>query len=245
MKKNICFVSCLLPQSVQDELARDFHVIPLTSDPRLPSSVASHPDMILSVIGENLILPRSYYEENCDLFDSVREIGYSIVLSDAPRSQVYPADVGLNVAVGKDFIICRTDSTATEVLDAAKESGMDIINVKQGYAGCSCIVTDSAVLTSDIGIHRALAEHGIDSTYVDKSGISLPGYDVGFIGGCGGFYDGVLYFFGSIDSVECGKVIREFAALHGYEIREPGREKLTDYGGMKIFGLPLDKPHKK
>ena len=76
------------------------------------------------------------------------------------------------------------------------------------------------MLTSDAGIHKTLIERGIESFYVDKSGISLPGYDVGFIGGCGGYYDGTLYFFGRLDSVECGRDVRRFAKIHGYEVRE-------------------------
>lgn len=235
MKKNICFISCLVPQGMQNELARDFFVVPLPPDPLLDSPVASHPDMIMSVIGENIVLPRTYYEANHDLFHKVSTLGYQVTLSDAPRSKKYPSDVGLNAAVGEDYIICRSESTSPELLECAKIAGKKIIDVKQGYAGCSCIVTDRAVLTSDTGIHRALTDQGIDSTYVDKDGISLPGYDVGFIGGCGGYHDGTLYFFGSLNSIACGNSVKEFAKSHEYKIRELSETKLTDYGGIKIL----------
>ena len=235
MKKNICFISCAVPQAMQEELARDFFVVPLPPDPSLDSPVASHPDMILSVIGENIIIPRAYFEANRALFDQAAALGYQITLSDAPRSPKYPEDVGLNAAVGEDYIICRADSTAPELLECAKLAGKKVIDVKQGYAGCSCIVTDKAVLTSDIGIHRSLTEHSIASTYVDKDGISLPGYDVGFIGGSGGFFGGTLYFFGSLDSVPCGADAKNFAEQHGYKVCELSETKLTDYGGMKIL----------
>lgn len=236
MKNKICLVSCEMPKEMQDYLSREYCVISLPADPLLDSPVASHPDMILSVIGRNLILPRSYVDANRELINQIlAESGYSVILSDAPRSKRYPADVGMNVAVGKDYIICRADSTATEVFEVAKAAGKDIISVKQGYAGCSCIVTDAAVLTSDAGIHKTLIERGLESFYVDKSGISLPGYDVGFIGGCGGYHDGTLYFFGSLNSIACGNSVKEFAKSHGYKIRELSGDKLTDYGGMKIL----------
>jgi len=235
VKKNICFVSCLVPQGMQNELARDSFVVPLPPDPLLDAPVASHPDMIMSVVGEGIILPRSYYEANLNLFDGVTASGYQIILSDAPRCNAYPSDVGLNVAVGKNFVICKQESTAPEVINVAEADRLRIIPVKQGYAGCSCIVTDKAVLTSDIGIHRAVISRGIDSAYVEKDGISLPGYDVGFIGGCGGFYDDTLYLFGSLDSVKCGEDVRKFADTYGYRIRELSETKLTDYGGMKIL----------
>lgn len=235
MKKNICFVSCCVPGSVQNELARDFFVVPLPPDPLLDSPVASHPDMIMSVMGDCIVLPRTYYEANCEQFVPAEEMGYHIILSDTPRSQKYPSDVGLNAAVGNDYIICRTESTSPELVELAKRTGKKIIDVKQGYAGCSCIVTGQSVLTSDTGIHRALTEQGIDSTYVDKNGIVLPGYDVGFIGGCGGYHDGTLYFFGSLNSIACGDRVKEFANSHRYKILELSETKLTDYGGIKIL----------
>lgn len=220
---------------MQNELARDFFVVPLPPDPLLDSPVASHPDMIMSVIGDNIILPRAYYEANRELFVPAEEMGYRIVLSDAPRSKKYPSDVSLNATVGEDYIICRTASTSPELVELAKRAGKKIIDVKQGYAGCSCIVTDRAVLTSDTGIHRALTEQGIESSYVDKAGIFLPGYDVGFIGGSGGYHDGTIYYFGSLNSIACGNSVKEFAKSHEYKIRELSGDKLTDYGGIKIL----------
>ncbi|MBE6618053.1 MAG: hypothetical protein E7627_08995 [Ruminococcaceae bacterium] len=236
MKGHVCIISSEMPREIRDSLSRDFDVFTLPPDPLLDKPVHSHPDMILCVVDDNLILPRGYYEAHHQMIDCITETcGYSLILSDAPRSSVYPHDVGMNVAVGKRFIICRTESTAPEIIEAAKEAGLEIIPVKQGYAGCSCIVTDKAVLTSDEGIHRALTERGIDSFYADKSGIALPGYDVGFIGGCGGFADRVLYFCGSLDSVACGTDVRRFAEMHGYEICELAADRLTDYGGIKIL----------
>ncbi len=246
MKNKICLVSCEMPEEMHDSLSREYCVISLPADPLLDPPVASHPDMIVSVVGKSLILPRSYFDANRELINQISaESGYSVILSDAPRSKRYPADVGMNVAVGDKFIICRPESTAPEILQTAQKMELDLISVKQGYAGCSCIVTDAAVLTSDAGIHKTLIERGIESFYVDKGGISLPGYDVGFIGGCGGYHDGTLYFFGRLDSVECGRDVRRFAKMHGYEVRELSGDRLTDYGGMKILSLPLDKAQKK
>lgn len=236
MKRHICIISSEMPREIRDSLSRDFDVFALPSDPLLDTPVRSHPDMILCVIGNKLILSRAYYEAHHQMIDCITETcGYDLTMSDMPRSSVYPHDVGMNVAVGNGFIICRTESTAPEIIEAAKKAGLEIIPVKQGYAGCSCIVTDKAVLTSDIGIHRALTERGIDSFYADKSGIALPGYDVGFIGGCGGYSDGVLYFCGSLDSVACGTDVHRFAKEYGYEVQELAIGRLTDYGGVKFL----------
>ena len=42
-------------------------------------------------------------------------------------------------------------------------------------------------------------------------------------------------FFGRLDSVECGRDVRRFAKIHGYEVRELSGDRLTDYGGIKIL----------
>ena len=236
MKGHVCVISSEMPREMRDSLSRDFDVFALPADPLLDKPVHCHPDMLLCAIGDKLILPRGYYEDNRELVENIAEAGwYNVISSGAPRSATYPGDVGMNAAVGDGFIICRAESTAPEIIKAAEEAGLEIIPVKQGYAGCSCIVTDTAVLTSDEGIHKALLSRGIESFYVDKSGISLPGYDVGFIGGCGGYADGVLYFCGSLDSVACGSEVRRFADMHGYAIRELAGSELTDFGGVKIL----------
>lgn len=236
MEKPICLVSENLWTEAKNVLSSEFNVFSLPADTTIAPPVSSHPDMLICKIGDRIILPQSYYEANKTFINQIAESAdCKIVLSAAARGSIYPTDVGMNVAVGDEFIICRPKSTAPEILEIAKEIGLDIIPIKQGYAGCSCIVCKNVVLTSDIGIHSVLTERGIDSTYVDKSGISLPGYDVGFIGGCGGFYNGVLYFFGSPLSARCGSEVRKFAKTHGFEVRELTKEKMTDYGGMKFF----------
>lgn len=217
-------------------LEHRFDVVKLPPDATLASPVSSHPDMILSHIGGRLIFPRSYYAAHPSVIEKiVSDCGLDPIPSDAPRSAEYPFDVSLNAAVGDNFIICRERSASHELLAAARELRYHIVNVRQGYAGCSCIVAGDAMITSDKGISTASDAFGIGSLYVSNKGILLPGYDIGFIGGCAGFFDGTLYFLGNIDSVECSGAIRIFAAENGYSIVCLADSPLTDYGGIKFF----------
>ncbi len=228
-------VSSQVSEEIKKNLASLADVFFLPPDDTLARPVCCHPDMILSVIGKSAIISQKYARNNPLFCFFLEKSGYNIFESDTERGSAYPHDVGLNAAVGNGFIICRKNSADASLLIEAERLGYIIIDVKQGYAGCSCIVCGNAVITSDRGISEALTKNGIENLYVRNDGIMLSGYDVGFIGGCGGFYDGVLYFFGNIDSATAGDDIRLFADKHGYEIASLSDGQLTDYGGIKFL----------
>jgi len=137
--------------------------------------------------------------------------------------------------VTRSHVICNTRTVAPEVQTAARDQALSVVHTNQGYAACSCIVTDDAVITSDVGIHNALAERDIPSYFVSNRGISLPGYDVGFIGGSGGFSHGTLYFYGDISGMECESEINLIAEKYGYRIHCLTHHPLIDRGGIKFI----------
>lgn len=236
-----CLCPSVLPEKMLAKLREHCHVIPLPPDETLDEPVQCHPDMLCTVMDGTIFFPRTYAEAYPGTIDEITtRTAYKLILTDAPRSSLYPEDVSLNVTVLPTTIVCRTASTAPELLEFAEKSGRKIISVRQGYAGCSCITCGDAVLTSDTGIHRTLTQHGIDCTFVKNSGIHLPGYNVGFIGGCGGVHDSgtdnrTLYLFGSPDSVDGGTVIRDFAARYELTVLPLDKTLLTDYGGLKFL----------
>lgn len=238
-KKAICLCSSALPESMATKLAENFRVFPLPPDDVLAEPVRSHPDMICTVMDDTIFFPAAYARKNRALIDEIEKLsGYSVVLCDIERGAEYPADVGLNAAVGDSFLICRVDSTAPELIKAAKASGRRIVDVNQGYAGCSCIVLGDAVLTTDRGIYRAAAQLSDepDVSFMGNDGILLPGYDAGLIGGCGGCFGGRLYLFGDIMPLVESCAIYDFALRHSLEIVMLGENRLTDYGGVKFLG---------
>lgn len=232
----VCLCSAEIPNEIHDKLSDRFHVITLPPDNMLAKPVRCHPDMICSIVDKNIIFPTNYAEKNLNVIDEIKLVsGYSVILTDSLRGENYPLDVGLNSAIGCDFIICRKKSTDSKLLEIANNSGKYVLNVSQGYAGCSCIVANNSVLTSDKGIFNILMRENIDVELCDNTGIVLPGYDVGFIGGCGGYFDGSIYFFGNFDLLECASAIREFAAKHSLDICKLSNAPLTDYGGLKFL----------
>lgn len=227
-------VSSLLPRDAILTLEKICDVFHLPPDAAIASPVSTHPDMIISLIGVTAVIPAAYGEENNGLCEFLNGAGYDVVLSSAARSEKYPSDVGLNCAVGAGFVICRASSTDKAVLCAAQKLGYDVINVKQGYAGCSCIVCENAVITGDAGIYDSVIKSGREAFLVPNDGIVLPGYNTGFIGGCGGFCDGVLYFTGDVDLLPAGALIRDFAERHKYDVVSLSSAAPIDLGGIKF-----------
>ena len=238
MNDYFALVSCEISQDELAALEQTCTVIPLPSDEAVDAPVRSHPDMILCVIGSTLVTHRAYYEAHRAVIDRVAELGgLHVVTSDHPRGATYPLDVGFNAAVTRSHVICNAKATCPEILSAAREHGLEVLHVSQGYAACSCIVTDDVLITSDAGIHSACQGAGIKSCLVSNRGISLPVYDVGFIGGSGGYESHTLYFYGSISEMECERDIKSIADSHGYSIKCLSDKPLIDRGGIKFLKL--------
>lgn len=235
-----CLVSEEAPEceSILKKIFGDgFRVFRIPEDTDIPYPVRCHPDMIFTVIGGSVAAPASYYRKHAALLcDIAGHTGKSLVLTEDERGARYPSDTGLNAAVGRDFVIARKKSCSESVLALARKEGLRLIDVNQGYAGCSCIVTDSVVITSDRGIHSSLVSAGIRSEYVSNEGIRLPGYDRGFIGGAGGYACGRVFLFGSPSSFPGGGRLSEICGRENISITEiPCFPSVTDYGGLKFI----------
>ncbi len=116
-----------------------------------------------------------------------------------------------------------------------KANGLTLINVKQGYAKCSCaVVSYNAVITEDVGIYRKLSKTDIEVLLIGKGSVTLEGADCGFIGGATG-YDrskDTLYFCGDICEHPDFDRIRAFCDNHGTSIECLSDSKLVDIGGI-------------
>ncbi len=231
-----CVVSSLLPDDALSFLQKHFRVITLPPDTALPEPIRCHPDSIFAAIGEELILPAAYYEAHPDTAHEIASLGgFRITLSYSERGSAYPLDAGLNAAVGRNFILCRPDSAAPALLQAAGRYGYTVIPVRQGYAGCSCLITDHAVLTGDPGIAKVLAVHKLPYCLLSNQGIRLPGYSGGFLGGACGFYGGILYICGNYTALPTAPALSEFAVKSGIAILPISGGDVTDVGGIRFF----------
>lgn len=241
-KRFFCVVSQMVPDKFLSRL-RDFFdpVITLPPEYSLPTPVNSHPDMIMCCLHDKLFLSEQYYLENKALIDQISSLsGLAAAPTDDIRTHVYPGDVSYNIGIGSNFIICREDAVSRSVINYSLCHGDTLVSVRQGYSACSCLITDSAVLTADCGIIIALNKHKIPSVQLNANGILLPGYNEGFIGGASGYFDKKIFIFGNAANLQCFAELSAFAQSAGYTIISLSNDQsdaVFDYGGIKIFEI--------
>lgn len=224
-----------MPQNIQARLFElGFSVISLPPFSRLDAPVSSHPDMLMLPLGDRLFVCKEYYGENAPLLDDIaNKTGRTLFAVDAAVSSQYPNDVGLNLLVFGKHLLGRIDKTPPEILDYAVARGYLPHFVKQGYAKCStAVLGDRAIISSDPSILSAANSFGADTLAISPGGVSLPGYEYGFLGGACGAVDDRIFFCGSLDAHPDGGAITDFCRGHGFSVISLSDQPLFDVGSI-------------
>ena len=232
-----------VPTAIADRL-RDFfhHVILLPADEKIDVPVSHHPDMNFAVVRDTLITDENYYL--CNAKEAIDRIcflgGFKLALSKDRRSADYPHDVGFNALILGNILIGRLDALSGNILALAEECGLKPINVKQGYTACSTLSVPSKnlIFTADRGIASVCERHGADVVRIpDKTGITLSGYNCGFIGGCTGVWEDTVFFYGDPQEHPSLEPMCQVLEKRGIETVPLSADMLTDYGGIRIFPI--------
>ena len=203
-------------------------------DPR----VASHPDMLMTVWGQDVVMPASYAAraDVRPILDTLcRRCGVRVITTEISPGNTYPHDVACNGLLYGGKLYGKLSALAPEILRLADDSGIEAVNVAQGYAGCSALACGDILLTADPSIRDAVCACGGDVLFLSPGGIRLPGYDTGFIGGAGGYADGHAVFFGDVRRHPDGDRITQALSARGIVCHCLGERELTDFGGIKFF----------
>ncbi len=232
-------LDCRVPKSALAALQkRGFETLLLPPHPKLPSPVASHPDLLLFFTETECLTVKSYGDVAPTILCEIAEkTGRKIVFCDEELGDRYPKDILLDAAKIGEHLICYPDHTAKKVLEHFPST---IIPVRQGYAKCSCVpVSDRALITADRSIERAAKNIGISVLLIENGNVDLPGYDMGFIGGAASFnlkkdlHE--IYFCGDLNRHPSGEEIRAFCQRHGKVAVSLGDFPLTDVGTMFLL----------
>ena len=207
------YISARADRALIEYLAGGGHTVcmlpPLRS---LEGAIADHPDLIMCSLGPG------------------RPVFHGKI--SAVRSP-YPADVPYNACCTGKYFIHNLKYTVPELLAAAKDAGMTLVDVPQGYARCSCLpAAEDAVITADQGILRACRAAGLTVLEIHLGHVLLPGYTYGFIGGCGGRVGDTVVFHGSLDGHPDGDGIRKFIEDRGLAVVDFPDFPLTDIGSI-------------
>ncbi len=195
-------------------------------------AVCGHPDMLLHIIdNKNIILHKNIDKK---FVESLKNLGINIILSNNSLRDKYPKDITLNALnIGNIFMhkLNYTDPNLISLVNHKK-----LLNINQGYAKCStAIVSENAVMTSDMKIGKILKENNIDVLLLPPGDIILPSLDYGFIGGtCGLLDNNTLAFYGDLDMYKYGNEVLSFLRKHNVEPIFLSKSKLIDRGSIFV-----------
>ncbi len=227
--------------------ARGYDVLRLPPFPALAPQVASHPDMLIFAV-PHLLSPdgkitargkifchERYLGIAAEQFAGAERLGYEIIPTSQPVSEKYPGDILFNCALIGKKLIANAKFASKQILGWASKSGIEVVNVRQGYAKCSvCAVSDNAVITADHGIAAAARAAEISVLHLPGAYAKLCGYDKGFIGGASGNDGDILFFTGALSSLgqENAACIADFCTEHSKKAVSLSDAPLYDYGSL-------------
>ena len=238
MKITIAITDSRIDQESERKLTLlGYRVLTLPPFSRLSAPVASHPDMLIKRIGGEYISYADYCEEASYVFSDLSLMcvgtGSRFTFTADEVAPTYPDDVKLNALEIGGKLFCRVKSASEAMLDAARKSGLEIVNVNQGYPACTVLkLNEEAAITADRGMAEILTKHGIRVTLIENGDISLPPYDYGFIGGAGEVDQGRLFLFGDPSSHAEGEKILSAAEHEGLRVVALSSSPLRDLGGI-------------
>lgn len=231
----LAIIDCRMPRSAQLRLSElGFTVIPLPPFSRLAPPVASHPDMLILPLGDRIYVHHEYYcEASAPLHLIAEKSERKLCTVDTNVAPKYPRDIGLNLFCLDKYLFGRVDCAPQPVLDYAHALGYQSVFVKQGYAKCStAVLDDRALITADPSISHAAKALGIDVLSVSPGGVSLPGYECGFLGGACGVWNRQVFFCGDIMTHPNGLAIIDFCHANGFGTVSLYNGPLWDVGSI-------------
>lgn len=211
-----------------------FELIAMPPASYLQSGVASHTDMLIFIGFGRIFYHEKYYKSNKELIDRISALSrLDIAVSGEQTGEKYPYDVLFNACLVGNRLICNEKTVSKLILCAAKDNGVEIVNVPQGYTKCSVsAVSENAIITADKAVAEACRSRGIDVLTVSEGHISLPPYNFGFIGGASGLCGDKVYFCGSLDTHPDGERIISFCEKHNKAAVSLSTDNLQDVGSL-------------
>lgn len=211
-------------------------VIPSFQSLQVSEELSGHPDLQICEISNGVyVCSVESYE-----YYKTALLGYKIrlVCGDSVLKRNYPDDIAYNVARVGDTAIHNTLYTDLKIKEELDRAEINLIHINQGYSKCNiCVVSDNAIITSDPGIHSALAISGMDVLLIQKGYIDIFGWDYGFIGGASGkISSSVLAFCGNLSLHPDYDKITDFCNKHKVKCVSLSEKRLMDLGSV----IPVD-----
>lgn len=213
------------PEEAAEKLKKYGKVVKTKSNKNILKGLDSHTDILVHPLPNgDLLVDRDNLEYYKNIFPDK-----NIIHSASILSKKYPKDILLNAFSFKNYFIHNLKFTDKVLLDYYKNSGYELINIKQGYAKCSCLVTEDFIITSDGGIYESLKDF-IPIYKIDHGQIKLQNFNYGFIGGATGVLGKKIFFTGDFSHHSSHEEILKIIKKYNYEIEILSKDPIEDYG---------------
>lgn len=215
------------PEASAEKLIKYGKVVRTKANKKVLRGLDTHSDILVHPLPSgDLIVDRDNFDYYKEIFKDKK-----VLSSQSSLSGKYPSDIHLNAFAFKNFFIHNLKHTDQVILDYYKNRGYDLVNIKQGYAKCSCLVTEDFVITSDGGIYESLKDL-IPIYKIDHEQIKLQNFNYGFIGGASGVLGKKIFFTGDFSHHSSHEEILKIISSYDYEIDILSKDPIEDYGSI-------------
>lgn len=213
------------PEKAAEKLKKYGQVVRTKANKSVLKGLDTHPDILVHPLPNGELLVD---RDNLDYYKEIFK-DKKIIPSCSSLSEKYPGDIHLNAFAFKKIFIHNLKETDEGILDYYKRTGYQLVNINQGYAKCSCLVTQDFVITSDGGIFESLRDL-IPIYKIDHGQIKLQNFNYGFIGGASGVLGKKIFFTGDLSHHSSYEEILKIINEYDYEIEILSKDPIEDYG---------------
>lgn len=228
----IIFLSETAHPVVIDYMKSRGEIVLIPKDDRLDKRIASHADLVLSIVDHTLIL-----DENASksIFRRLDALGVPYVTGYSRLASDYPHDIAYNAVVTEKHLIHRLDHSDPLLLQHSKSKGKQLIFVRQGYTRCSTVVVGKeSIITSDRGIYEATKDD-MRVLPVQPGHVLLEGFETGFLGGASASLEDAIVFHGDLSKHPDFDKIQDFIESEQKKLVYFKDFPLTDIGSILVY----------
>jgi len=224
---NYVIVAENFPEKSCKKLKEYGNLVRTKSNKNLMKGLDSHTDILVHPLPDGeIVVDRDNLEYYKKIF-----LDKNIIPSKSKLGAKYPLDIPLNAFRFKNYFIHNLKYTDEVLLDYYKNYGYEMINIKQGYAKCSSLVTDDFIITSDGGIYESLKDF-VPIYKINHGDIRLENFNYGFIGGASGVLGKKIFFTGDFSNHSSYEEILKIISKYDYELEILSKDPIEDFGSI-------------
>lgn len=232
----LIFISEMAEKTFTNYMKTRGTVILVPKDERFDPRISSHPDLVISILDDTLIIDGN---ASIHIFRQLDALGVPYIKGNSRLAPVYPQDIAYNAVITKNYMIHNLEYTNSLLLLHSKYTNKTLLPVKQGYTKCSTVVVnDDALITSDVGIYKA-AKDLMKVLLIQPGYVNLDGFDFGFLGGASASFEDTVVFHGDLSKHPDFLSIQAFVKAVNKNLVYFEDFSLTDIGSVLIFNYPV------